>query len=60
MTLRELIIALKNLEGVGANRGDLGGGDRRIVCFGIDECFYLTDVEIMGGDVVLHLSDEEP
>ena len=59
MTLREFVATLRNLEGVGANVGEFGGGDRRVVCW-FDFChLYIDDIEIEGGDVVLHLRDEE-
>ena len=59
MTLREFVATLRNLEGVGANVGELGGSDRRVVCRFDFSPLYIDAVEIEGGDVVLHLRDEE-
>ena len=59
MTLHELFTTLKNLEGVGANKGERGGSNRRIVCQVGYRDFDIDSVEIKGGDVVLRLSDEE-
>lgn len=61
VTLHELITALRNVENVGANRGERGGGDRRVTCqYGDDvndSMIGIADIEIRGGDIVLHLCE---
>jgi hypothetical protein len=63
MTLGELIIALRNLEGVGANRGELHGPHRHIICYRETEPngdpLWISDIQIDGSAIALTLSGDE-